>query len=152
MEGKKNEILKAFEFRRAIKVFQKEKMISDDDFNYILEAGRLSPSSFGYEPWKFIVLQNMEIRTKLMEPSWGAQRQLPTASHFVIILARKAADLRPGSQYLQWKSLDVDGLLPEVNLEKQKFFKGFQDNEFDLTDDRKLFDWACKQSYLALAT
>ena len=33
----------------------KQKKISDEDINYILEAGRKSPSSFGMEPWKFLV-------------------------------------------------------------------------------------------------
>jgi nitroreductase len=86
-----------------------------------------------------------------MKPCWGAQRQLPSASHFVILLARKAADMRPGSDYLAYKSVEVDGLPEEVNEEKQKFFGGFQQNEFDLTDDRKLFDWSSKQVYLPFA-
>ncbi len=151
MENTKKEIIKAFEFRRAIKEFDEEKKISDADFGFILETARLSPSSFGYEPWKFVVVQNMDLRNKLMEPSWGAQRQLPSASHFVILLARKAKDMRPGSDYLEYKSQTVDGLTADVDKEKQTFFGGFQQNEFDLTDDRKLFDWSSKQVYLPFA-
>ncbi len=151
MKERKEEILQAYEYRRAIKQFQADKKIPDDDFEFILETGRLSPSSFGYEPWKFVVVQNTEIREKLMGPSWGAQKQLPGASHFVILLARKAVDLRPGSQYLEWKSQVVDGLPAEVDAEKQAFFGNFQQKEFDLTDDRKLFDWACRQVYLPFA-
>ena len=147
----KEEILKAYEFRRAIKEFNEEQKISDEDFDFILETARLSPSSFGWEPWKFLVIQNMDLRNKLMEPSWGAQRQLPSASHFVVMLARQGSDMTAGSEYLDSKSRDVDGLPEEVAAEKLQFFKGFQQNEFDLSDERKVFDWAGKQVYLAFA-
>lgn len=151
MDKMKEEILKAYGFRRAIKEFQEEKKISESNFDFILETGRLSPSSFGYEPWKFVVVQNKELRGKLLVPSWGAQRQLPSASHFVVLLARKGADMTSGSEYLAYKSQVVDGLPKEVDIEKQQFFANFQKNEFDLTDDRKIFDWSSKQAYLAFA-
>ncbi len=48
-ESKKEEILKAFQFRYACKAFDTSKKISDKDFHFILETGRLSPSSFGLE-------------------------------------------------------------------------------------------------------
>ena len=151
MQKKKEEILKAHGYRRAIKEFEADQKISDSDFEFILEVGRRSPSSFGWEPWKFVVVQNMELREKLMEPSWGAQKQLPTASHFVILLARKGNEMRVGSNYLKYKSQEVDKLPTDVEEMKLKFFKGFMENEFDLTDDRKIFDWACKQVYLPFA-
>lgn len=151
MDKIKEDILKAYNFRRAIKVFDETKKISEEDFNFILETGRLSPSSFGWEPWKFLVVQNPGLREKLMEPSWGAQRQIPGASHFVVLLARKAVDMKSGSDYLKYKSLEIDGLPEDVHNEKEMFFKQFQDNEFDLTDERKIFDWAGKQVYLAFA-
>lgn len=151
MKARKEEIIKAHAFRRAIKEFELDQKISEEDFKFILEIGRMSPSSFGWEPWKFVVVQNMELREKLMEPSWGAQKQLPSASHFVVLLARKADDMRPGSEYLSYISKEIDGLPADVEEMKLGFFKGFQDNEFDLTDDRKLFDWASKQVYIPLA-
>jgi len=151
MKEKKEEILKAHAYRRAIKEFEPDKKISEADFDFILEVGRRSPSSFGWEPWKFLVVQNTELREKLMEPSWGAQKQLPSASHFVILLARKGDEMRVGSDYLKNKSQKVDQLPAEIEEMKLGFFKGFMENEFDLTDDRKIFDWACKQVYLPFA-
>ncbi|WP_207784595.1 NAD(P)H-dependent oxidoreductase [Marinifilum breve] len=151
MQAKKEEILKAHAYRRAIKEFEPEQKIKDEDFEFILEVGRRSPSSFGWEPWKFVVVQNQELRGKLSEPSWGAQKQLASASHFVILLARKGDEMRVGSDYLKYKSQVVDKLPAEIEEMKLKFFKGFMENEFDLTDDRKIFDWACKQVYLPFA-
>lgn len=151
MKERKEEILKAHAYRRAIKEFEPDKKISEADFDFILEVGRRSPSSFGWEPWKFVVVQNMELREKLMEPSWGAQKQLASASHFVLLLARKGDEMRVGSDYLKNKSQKIDQLPAEIEEMKLGFFKGFMENEFDLTNDRKIFDWACKQVYLPFA-
>ncbi|WP_235550202.1 nitroreductase family protein, partial [Paenibacillus sp. Soil724D2] len=70
-ESKKQEILKAYQLRRACKAFDTNKKISDEDFHFILETGRLSPSSFGFEPWKFVVIQNAALREKLKPVSGG---------------------------------------------------------------------------------
>ena len=99
MDQMQQTLLNAFNFRHATKRFDANKKISDSDFNTILETGRLSPSSLGLEPWKFVVIQNREIRDELKEISWGAQGQLDTASHFVLILARK--NVTSQSPYVQ---------------------------------------------------
>lgn len=145
------QILDAFQFRYACKAFDPEKKISEADFETIIESARLSPSSFGFEPWKFLVIQNMDIREKLKAVAWGAQGQFPTASHVVVILSRKAADTKAGSEYINGVMRDVQKLPEEIQEMKGNFFKNFQQNDFDLTDERKLFDWAGKQAYIALA-
>lgn len=145
------QILDAFQFRYACKAFDPEKKISEADFETIIESARLSPSSFGFEPWKFLVIQNMDIREKLKTVAWGAQGQFPTASHVVVILSRKAADTKAGSEYINGVMRDVQKLPEEIQEMKGNFFKNFQQNDFDLTDERKLFDWAGKQAYIALA-
>lgn len=89
MNNKNKEIIDAFQFRHACKQFDPTKTVSEEDFNTILEAGRLSPSSFGFEPWKFLVVQNKSLKEKLFPVSWGAQNSFSGASHFVILLARK---------------------------------------------------------------
>ena len=83
------DILNAYNYRYATKKFDPNKKVSDADFNTILETGRLSPSSFGFEPWKFLIIEKQSIKDKLFPVSWGAQNSLNGASHFVIILARK---------------------------------------------------------------
>ena len=67
----------AFQFRHACKDFLPDKKISDQDFETIIQSGYMSPSSFGMEPWKFLVVQTPELREKLKTFSWGAQNQLP---------------------------------------------------------------------------
>ncbi|WP_227394995.1 NAD(P)H-dependent oxidoreductase [Jeotgalibacillus aurantiacus] len=146
---KKQEILDAYLFRHATKAFDPSRKISDEDFDFILEAGRLSPSSVGYEPWRFLVVQDMEVREKLREVSFGAQGQFPTASHVVILLARKGA--RADSDYVQ-NLLRNEKKVPESAIEKiTEAYRQFQEVDLNLYEsDRALFDWASKQTYIAL--
>jgi len=145
-------IIEAFNFRHACKQFDPEKKIPEKDFGFILETGRLSPSSFGYEPWKFLVVQNKELREKLKTVSWGGQGQIPTASHILLVLARKSYFMKYDSQYLDDFMRNVEKL-PDAYVEgKRKAFKKFQENDFKLLEnERTIFDWACKQTYIAMA-
>jgi nitroreductase len=148
----KQEILDAYHFRHATKEFDPAKKISDDDFRFILETGRLSPSSFGLEPWRFVVVQNPELLEKIKHTSWGAFGKIPDASHFVMILARTKLDTMYNSDYLKDHLLNV-AYFPEEFLGKfLERLEEFQQVDFQLLDgDRPLYDWACKQTYLALA-
>ncbi len=146
----KEEILKAFHFRHACKEFDSNKKISNADFAFILETARLSPSSFGFEPWHFIVVQDTNLRELLKENAWGAPKKLDTASHFVLGLTMRAPLTKWDSDYIKNFMKDVQELPDEVIQGKGKFYEEFQKSDFDLNDDRKLFDWASKQNYIAL--
>lgn len=97
------------------------------------------------------MLQDKVLREKLKAFAWGAQRQLPSASHFVLLLARKATDTKAGSDYIKHIADDVQKLPQEITQMKADFYKKFQENDFALTNDRKLFDWASRQIYIPLA-
>ena len=146
-----NQIIKAYNFRHACKVFDTGKIINEEDFSTILETGRLSPSSFGFEPWKFLVVQNMQLREKLMPVTWGAQGTLPTASHFVVILARKQKSMKYDSTYISHMMQDVHHLPTESSEGRGAMYKVFQESDFKLLEsERAMFDWASKQTYIAL--
>ena len=152
MENIKDEILKAYNFRFACKEFDSSKKISDDDFKFILETDRLSPSSCGFEPWKFLVINDMKLREELKPLCWGAQTQLSTASHFLIILSRNINDLKYDSKYISDFMKNVQKLSDNIIEIKTKFYKDFQEEQFKLLEsDRAVFDWGCKQTYIALA-
>jgi nitroreductase len=151
MEDVKEKILDAFYFRHACKKFDGSKKISDNDFNFILETARLSPSSFGIEPWKFLVLQNMNIREKIGGAAWGAKEKLPDASHFIIILARKTKDLHYDSDFISNFMVEVQKFPEEVIKARKKSIENFQKSDFKLLDNENgIFEWACRQTYIAL--
>ncbi|MGE6599751.1 NAD(P)H-dependent oxidoreductase [Bacillus proteolyticus] len=148
-DSKKQEILKAYQFRHACKSFDTNKKISDEDFHFILETGRLSPSSVGLEPWKFVVIQDAALREKLKPVSGGAQGQLPTASHFVVILARSKEGLRHDSVHVIKMMKDIHHMPEEVVQNLSGFYKTFVETELE-DNDRLIFEWASKQTYIAL--
>lgn len=151
-EQKRQEILDAFQFRHATKEFDPNKKISEEDFQFILETGRLSPSSFGLEPWKFVVIQNHELRKKIKDASWGAAGKLPEASHYIAILARTEKDMRFDSDYIENHLRNVKKAPEEIVERMVSTIKNFQESEFDLlNNDRAMFDWSCRQAYIALA-
>ncbi|WP_412518308.1 NAD(P)H-dependent oxidoreductase [Staphylococcus simulans] len=145
----RDQILQAFNFRHATKRFNPEKKVSTEDFHTIIESGRLSPSSIGSEPWRFLVVQNEDLRQKLKEVSWGAQGQLDTASHFVILLARK--NVRPGTAYLTHIMKEIKHVPDDVLEDMNKRYEVFQNDSLNLYEsERSLWDWASKQTYIAL--
>lgn len=143
-------VLAAFNFRHACKEFDPARKISAADFGLILESGRLSPSSFGYEPWRFVVIQNTALREKLLTVTWGAKKQLPTASHYVAILARKGS-MRYDGAHVRHMLHDVYKFPPERIEARTAVYRKFQEADFKLLENaRALFDWSCKQAYIAL--
>lgn len=84
------QIIKALNWRYAVKIFDSNKIISEDDLHTILESARLSPSSIGSEMWKFFVIKNKEIREKISEASHN-QPQVINASHLIILTYRTDA-------------------------------------------------------------
>ncbi|NEU64207.1 NAD(P)H-dependent oxidoreductase [Paenibacillus sp. ALJ109b] len=144
----KEQVISAFQYRHAAKTFDTSKKISEDDFNYILETGRLSPSSIGLEPWKFVVVQNPELRSKLKKVSPGAQGQLDTASHFLVILAR--TDVRYDSKYVLDQLKNVQNMPEEVITFISGALKDVQEVRGLLEDERLLYEWSAKQTYIAM--
>lgn len=146
-----SEILSAFQFRHACKKFDSSKKIPEADFNTILEAGRLSPSSLGTEPWKFLIIQNPALREKIKTCSWGAQGQLPTASHVVGLLTRTAKDLDPyGDYFLKDIAGNLKQMSEEAALGAAKKTADMLKDDMEITTPRELEDWALHQAYIVL--
>jgi nitroreductase len=95
----KSQLLEIFHRRHACHLFQSDRAIPSDDLGFILEAGRLSPSSFGLEPWKFVVLSTQHSKLALQAACFQ-QPQVGTASAVIVLLA-KLAEMDPDSDYLR---------------------------------------------------
>ena len=78
-----NKIIEDLNWRYAVKKYDSTKKISTDDFNTVKESLRLSPSSFGLQPLKYIVIENKELREELKVHSFN-QSQITDASHMIV--------------------------------------------------------------------
>lgn len=140
-----------FQNRYTCKGYDPERTVSDRDFATILEAGRLSPSSMGFEPWHFVRLQDKETITQITPYTWGAQAQFAGCSHILLLLGRQPAQLRPGSDYLRHIHFDVQGFPEEMWDQRMKKVQVFQDHDQQMDSERAVRDWIGKQVYIAMA-
>lgn len=141
----KNDFMKAMNFRHACKIFDDTKKISNEDLKFILEVGRLSPSSFGMEPWKFLVVQNQELKEKLRPFCWD-QLQITTCSDLVVILS-KIDDLKPQNEY-------VGKMFARRNL-SQEYYEMYLAKyathlQKTMSSDENILAWGARQCYIAM--
>ena len=94
-----NEFLKSIEFRHACKLFDTNKKIPQETFKEILEVGRLSPSSFGVEPTRMVVVRSEATKADLRPLCWN-QEQITSASE-VVIYKTLQQQVIPPSAYLE---------------------------------------------------
>jgi len=140
-----NDFTKAMDFRHACKLFDETKTISDEDMTYILEAGRKSPSSFGMEGWKFLVITNKALKEKLRPACWD-QVQITSCSHLVIILAAiENVKVKSGIPEKRFARREM----PRENL---NFYLDLYAKHLApvLSSDENIYCWTARQTYIAL--
>ena len=139
-----NNFSKAMAFRHACKIFDENKKISDENINYILEAGRTSPSSFGMEGWKFLVITNQELKEQLRPACWN-QVQITSCSHLVVLLTAiekvKPSSGIPAKRFAR-RPLSQEQLDGYVKL----YSNHLQDT---LSSNKNIYEWTAKQTYIA---
>ncbi len=104
-------------WRYATKKFDTNKKVSDADLEQILEAIRMTPSSFGLQPYHFYVVTNQDIKDKIQVAAYN-QPQIGTASHLIVFVARTDFDTN-NDEYFD--------LMSGGNPEARAQMKGFED-------------------------
>jgi len=140
----KNKFLDAMNFRHACKMFDETKKINKEDLDFILGVGRKSPSSFGMEPWKFLVIQNQKLKEKIRPFCWN-QPQITTCSDLVIILAR-IEDVKPSSGVPQKRFARREMPQDKLDFYLDVYSKHLADT---LSTDEKIYCWTARQCYIA---
>jgi len=144
--NKKDEFLKMMDFRHACKIFDEKQKISDEDMHYVLEVGRKSPSSFGMEAWKFLVITNQVLKEKLRPFCWN-QPQITTCSHMVVVLAGiESLKVESGVVKKQFMRREMPEETVNAYLE---LYASHLSNV--LNDDDKIYQWSARQTYIAAA-
>jgi len=81
------QLLESLRWRYATKSFDPARKIPADLWAVLEECLVLAPSSFGLQPYRFLVVKDSAVRERLLPHAWG-QRQVVEASHFVVFAAR----------------------------------------------------------------
>jgi nitroreductase len=141
-----NDFTKAMNFRHACKLFDETKKISDEEIHYILEMGRKSPSSFGMEGWKFLVITNQKLKEELRPFCWD-QPQITSCSHLVVILAA-IEKLKPESgiplKRFERREMPKEKLNFYIDVYAKHLYK-------TLSSDENIYCWSARQTYIAAA-
>lgn len=144
-----NDFIKAMRFRHACKKFDETRSIPQEVFDSILESGRLSPSSFGMEPTRLLVVRDKEKKEQLKTLCWN-QDQITQASELVVYLS-KIADMRSDTNYAMWSFMRKGINADRIKAYKDERYKGFlQDNGY--VDSQSIFQWSARQAYIVASS
>ncbi|UCN00570.1 NAD(P)H-dependent oxidoreductase [Sulfurimonas sp. SWIR-19] len=141
-----NKFMDAMNFRHACKIFDETKKISEEDMRFILECGRKSPSSFGMEAWKFLVITNEALKAKLRPACWD-QVQVTSCSHLVIVLAG-IESVKPESGEVEKRFARRDMPQESLDMYMDLYAKHLQKT---LSSDENIYCWTARQTYIAAA-
>lgn len=137
-------ILEDLNWRYATKKFDTGKKISDHDLEILKEAIRLTPSSYGLQPYKVLFVSSPELREKLQPAAWG-QSQIVDASHVVVF-----------ANMTDFGDADIDAVIDNMTTTRGlpagalKGYADFMKSKISPLDSEKRNTWSSKQTYLAL--
>lgn len=134
-------------WRYATKKFDPTKRIPNADWETLLESLRLSPSSYGLQPWRFVIVETPELRKTLRTLSWN-QEQVETASHFIVITTLK----RLSTDYVD-RHIARTAALRQIPIESLAGYRQVIINDL-VTGPRKdqIHPWSQRQAYIAMGT
>lgn len=79
-------LIEDLQWRHAVKAYDSSKKVSEEDLNKILEAARLAPTSSGLQPFRIIVVENQELKNKMMAGALNPE-VMRDSSHVLVFAA-----------------------------------------------------------------
>lgn len=136
-------VLEALRRRYATKRFDPERRIPAELWSTLEASLVLSPSSFGLQPWRFVVVEDADLRRRLREHSWN-QPQTVEASHFVVLARRSPFDVETIARHLR-RTGELRGVPAERLEASRTMIEGFV-----LASGFDADAWTARQVYIAL--
>ena len=138
------EIIKALEWRYAVKKFDPSKLLSDDQVAMLKEAFNLTATSYGLQPIKLVVISDKSLQKKLRDFAFN-QAQVEEASHVLLFCIEQGVDAEFIRNYFN-RVKEIRNT-PEDVLEP---FQNFLIEDFEKKTEDDIFNWAKNQAYLAM--
>ena len=136
-------ITEAMNWRYATQLFDQKNKPTKEEILTLLDAARLSPSWYGLQPWKFILVENKELREKLKAAGYN-QAKITDAPYFVVFAAKT-----------DYTEEDVDAYIKssaEAQGKSVEDLKGLRDsivNGFLTAHKGHLAKWAMNQTHIS---
>ncbi len=80
-------VMQAIYKRRAVKHFDPQHALTQDEEKQLLEATIQAPTSFNIQHWRFVIFRDPELRKKIREDHGNDQAQITDASLLILFTA-----------------------------------------------------------------
>jgi len=138
-------ILEQLNWRYAVKKFDSSKRVSDEDWNVLEQSLILAPSSYGLQPYKFIVVTDENLKRELTPAAYG-QTQIADCSHLVVITYKKVLTDADVEHFVD-RIVEVRNVPGESLKEYEDTMKG---SARKAVDENYIETWNSRQAYIAL--
>ncbi len=138
--------LEPLNWRYAVKAFDADRKISDEQLDQLLESARLAPTAFGQQPFKIIVVNTPAIRQDLIAHSYG-QEKVASASHLLVFAVDTALGDDSVDHYMANASKTWN-----TTLESLEGFSGAVKGTYNALGEQGRIAWAQQQAHIALGT
>ncbi|MGB2087605.1 MAG: NAD(P)H-dependent oxidoreductase [Psychroflexus salarius] len=136
--------IEALKWRYAAKKFDDNKIVPQSILQRIIEGFNLTPTSYGLQPLKLVVISNKDLKDELFRHSFN-QQQVKTASHLLVICREK----RINQAFIE-DNFELIKSIRETPDEILSPFREFLIKDFNEKTDDEISKWANNQAYLAL--
>ena len=138
-------LLQQLRWRYATKMFDPTKKISDADWAALEHALILTPTSYGFQPYRFVVVADPAVREKLLPLSWG-QRQVVDACRYVVFAAKESVNEADVDHYVEHIAKVRNTPVASLDRLKQMLIGDI------VKGPRSQYqhEWATRQAYIAL--
>ena len=140
-----SQLLDALNWRYATKAFDSNKKIPADTWAALEHSLVLTPSSYGLQPWKFLVITDKNLREELVPHAWK-QRQVADCSHFVVMCVKRKMTEVDIEKFIH-RIVEVRGGTADSMLGYKNMMVG------DVVNGERskwATEWAARQAYIAL--
>lgn len=138
-------MLELLQWRYAVKSFDSGKKIPDDAWETLEQSLILAPSSFGLQPWKFLVVDDKNLRGQLRAASWN-QAQVIESDRYVVFAALRTTTDEDVDRFMartsEVRGTPIENLAGYRNVIADFLLKGWAAKD--------LFGWNARQTYIAL--
>lgn len=137
-------LIEQLKWRYAVKDFDSSKKLSEEQINILQQALQLSVSSYGLQPYRFIIVKDPALREKLVPVSYG-QSKVSNAALFIVFCIETKLDNSVIDRYLE--NFNKVNTLDEENLRR---FKGVLQNAFNEKSQVQKEEWSARQLYISI--
>ncbi|NEV93353.1 NAD(P)H-dependent oxidoreductase [Psychroflexus sp. YR1-1] len=137
-------MIDALEWRYATKKFDDSRTVDSSRIELLKKAFNLTPTSYGLQPLRLVIIKNQELKDRLFEHSYD-QIQVKTASHVLVICIENTVD-----EHFINHNFELQKEIRNAKDEIINPFREFLIKDFGKKSDGNIKEWAINQAYLAL--